>query len=102
MFYNQRITIYEQNEDRTLREIYSNIKAQIYKKTVRLDRSVAENTSKEMLVVLIDPDKKLVRAGNIIKYTNEFGRTVSLKASEPDFVKANYFGPLIQLQCDFL
>ncbi len=102
MFYNQRITISEQGEDRVLSEIYTSIKAQVYKKTVRMDRAIAENTSKEVIVVLIDPQHTLVKAWNIIKYTDNWGRTVKLKANDPDLVQANYFWPLIQIQCDLL
>lgn len=81
-------------------EIYIDIKAQIYKKTVRLDRSIAENTSKEVVIVLIESDKTLVKAWNIIKYSDDFWRKIELKANDPKMIKALYFKNLIQIQCD--
>ena len=102
MFYNNRVTILSQGEDRALTPIYTDIKAQIYKKTVRLDRTISENTSKEVTMVLIDADKTSVRAGNIIQYTDAFGVVRDMKTAEPEMVKAMYFKSLIRLQCDLV
>lgn len=100
MFYNNRITIYSRWEDRKLVEVYTDIKAQIYKRTIRLDRSIAENTSKEVMIIMIDADKTNVREWHIIRYIDDFGMSRELKANAPEMVKALYFKNLIQIQCD--
>lgn len=100
MFYNNRVTILSQAEDRSLTTLYTDIKALIQKKTIRLDRSIAENTTKEVLMVRIEWDKTLVRWWNIVRYTDDFGLSHELKTSDPKFVKAMHFKNLILLQCD--
>jgi len=61
MFYNNKISIFTQNEDRSINKIYDDIKAQTYKKTVKIDSSIAENASKEVIIVLLESDKTNVR-----------------------------------------
>lgn len=100
MFWNARVTILSQAEDRSLITIYTDIKALIQKKTIKLDRSIAENTIKEVLMVRIEGNKDLVRNGNIVRYVDDFGLTHELKTSDPKFVKAVHFKNLILLQCD--
>jgi hypothetical protein len=54
MFITNKINISSKGEDRKLTIIYKNLDAQIYKKTIKLDNSISENTLKEIIVVLID------------------------------------------------
>jgi len=102
MFYNNRVSIFTQNEDRSINKIYDDIKAQTYKKTVKIDSSIAENASKEVIIVLLESDKTNVRVWNFIDYTDKFWIIKRLKVSWMDYIDTIYFKNLIQLQCDLV
>ena len=102
MFYNNRVSVSSQDETRTITKIYDNIKAQTYKKTVKNDSSIAENTSKEVIIVLLESDKTNVRVWNFIDYIDKFWITKRLKVSWVDYIDTIYFKNLIQLQCDLV
>ena len=102
MFYNNKISIFTQNEDRSINKIYDDIKAQTYKKTVKIDSSIAENASKEVIIVLLESDKTNVRVWNFIDYTDKFWIIKRLKVSWMDYIDTMYFKNLIQLQCDLV
>lgn len=102
MFYNNRVSISSQDETRTITKIYDNIKAQTYKKTVKNDSSIAENTSKEVIIVLLESDKTNVKVWNFIDYTDKFWIVKRLKIAWIDYIDTIYFKNLIQLQCDLV
>lgn len=102
MFPNNKITISSQNEDRTLTTIYSNIRAQIFKQTLRFDWSVWENTVRDITVIYIDPDKLNVREWNIVTYTDKFQISRKLKVTNIDFIDMMYFKKVIELKCDLI
>lgn len=102
MFYNNRVSVSAQDETRTITKIYDNIKAQTYKKIVKNDSSIAENTSKEVIIVLLESDKTNVRVWNFIDYIDKFWITKRLKVSWIDYIDTIYFKNLIQLQCDLV
>lgn len=102
MFKNCNITISSQDENRNLTNIYTNIPAQTFKKTLSFNARIAENTVKEVTIFYIDPDKKQVKEWNIIQYKDKFWFDRLLKITNIEFIDATYFKKVIELKCDLV
>lgn len=102
MFFNNTVTISSQDETRALTPIYTNINAQIYKKTIRSNNDISENTFHEITVILIESDKINVREWNQIEYVDDFWITRKVKVWNMEFISAIHFNKLIELKCDLV
>lgn len=102
MFFNNIVTISSQDETRALTPVYTDIQAQIYKKTVRSNNDISENTFHEITVVLIEADRVNVREWNQVQYLDKFWIIRKVKVWNMEYIDALHFNKLIELRCDLV
>lgn len=96
---NKKINIYSVANDYSKTMLYEMIRAEVIISSQSFNQTLAENTKREIVYVLINKRYKLVKVWDVIEYIDFNWESVVMKVENIDLIEMKTTENFIELKC---